>query len=408
MKPIYEVGILVSSVVTTAVITRVVTKKEDEEKFLQFKQNMEELKKENLKLKEKCSDNEDEIEDLEKEVTKTKNDYTEELEKNQDILEYFDQYQTAATNVFDTIVKPMTNVINEEYLNVADDVIHSQSPKELSKSVRKLERTEFIVENPLNLEIPRSSIESLFQSNESDEAEEDDDEYEEDGDIDIIDRMDLNSIITPRQYQDICNRIEELENEEDAFSYKSILDNILEYIFIKRQIANNSSHSNELDDLKFVSNLDIDEQTLENIEEYYDNMKFCIVNINEIFKELENYRTLRNNEVLNKIKFFNNNSIYLIPDILCKTDRMNANGERINTIMIVSNILRRIKEISETGENVDYIKTMVDDIVSLNSSSLSKDKITEYVMSEYDAIEDYNNKVEEYLENMVNNNEGEE
>ena len=43
MKPIYEVGILVSSVVTTAVITRVVTKKEDEEKFLQFKQNMEEL-----------------------------------------------------------------------------------------------------------------------------------------------------------------------------------------------------------------------------------------------------------------------------------------------------------------------------------------------------------------------------
>ena len=29
-------------------------------------------------------------------------------------------------------------------------------------------------------------------------------------------------------------------------------------------------------------------------------------------------------------------------------------------------------------------------------------------MSEYDAIEDYNVKVEEYLENVVNNNEGEE
>ena len=76
--------------------------------------------------------------------------------------------------------------------------------------------------------------------------------------------------------------------------------------------------------------------------------------------------------------------------------------------MTISNILRRIKEISETGENVEYIKTMIDDIVSLNSLSLSKEKIKEYVMSEYDAIEDYNIKVEEYLENVVNNNEGEE
>ena len=406
MKPIYEVGILVSSVVTTAVITRVVTKNEDEQKFLQFKQNMEELRKENLKLKEKCSDNEDEIEDLEKEVSKTKNDYTKELEKNQDILEYFDQYQTAATNVFDTIVKPMTNVINEEYLNVADDVMHSQSPKELAKSVRKLERTEFIVERPLNLEIPQSSIESVLQSDLFDESDEED-EYEED-DIDIIDRMDLNSIMTPKQYQDICNRIEQLESEEYAFSYKSILDNILEYIFIKRQMASNSSHSNELYDLKLISSLNIDEQTLESIEEYYDNMRFCIVNINDIYTELENYRTLRNNEVLNKIKFFNNSSIYLIPDILCKTDKIENNDDRINIIMSVSNILRRIKEISETGDSVDCIKSLIDDIISLNSSSLSKEKIKEYVMSEYDAIEDYNIKVEEYLENMVNNNEGEE
>lgn len=404
MKPIYEVGILVSSVVTTAVITRVITKKEDEEKFLQFKQNMEELKKENLKLREKCSDNEDEIEDLEKEVTKAKSNYNREVEENQKIIDYLDQYQTASINVFDTIVKPMTNVINEEYLSVADDVIHSTNSKELAKSVRKLARTEFIVEEALNLNIPQNSVESLFQSNESDDG---DDEYEDD-EIDIIDRMDLNSIMTAKQYQDICSRIEELENEEDAFSYKSILDNILEYIFIKRQISNNSSHHNELYDLKFISNLNVDEQTLENIEEYYDNMKFCIININEIYKELENYHTLRNNEVLNKIKFFNNSSINLIPDILCKTDKMEANGDRINTVMIVSNILRRIKEISETGENVDYIKTMIDDIVSLNSSSLSTEKIKEYVMSEYDAIEDYNNKVEEYLENMVNNNEGEE
>ena len=119
-------------------------------------------------------------------------------------------------------------------------------------------------------------------------------------------------------------------------------------------------------------------------------------------------RTLRNNDVLNKIKFFNNSSVQLIPDILCKTDKIENNGDRINIIMTISNILRRIKEISETGENVEYIKTMIDDIVSLNSLSLSKEKIKEYVMSEYDAIEDYNVKVEEYLENVVNNNEGEE
>lgn len=405
MKPIYEVGVLVSSVVTTAVITRVVTKKEDEQKFLQFKQNMEELKKENLKLKERCSDVEDEIEDLEKEVTKAKNNYNRKVEENQKIIDYFDQYQTASINVFDTIVKPVTNVINEEYLSVADDVIHSSNSKELAKSVRKLARTEFIVEEAVNLNIPQNSIESLFQSNESDD---DDDEYDEDNEVDIIDRMDLNNIMTAKQYQDICNRIEELESEENAFSYKSILDNILEYIFIKRQLCNNSSHSNELYDLKFISNLNVDESTLDNIEEYYDNMRFCIVNINDIYKELEKYRTLRNNDVLNKIKFFNNSSVQLIPDILCKTDKIENNGDRINIIMTISNILRRIKEISETGENVEYIKTMIDDIVSLNSLSLSKEKIKEYVMSEYDAIEDYNVKVEEYLENVVNNNEGEE
>ena len=197
-------------------------------------------------------------------------------------------------------------------------------------------------------------------------------------------------------------------SEENAFSYKSILDNILEYIFIKRQLVTNSSYFNELNDLKFISNLNIDDNTLENIEEYYDNMKFCIVNINEIYRQLEKYRTLRNNEVLNKIKFFNNSSIHLIPNILCKTDRMNNNDDRINTVMTLSNILRRIEEISETGDNIDYIKILIDDIVSLNSSSLSNEKIKEYVMSEYDAIEDYNIKVEEYLENVVNNNEGEE
>lgn len=414
---IYQLGILVGGVVTSAAITRTITKKEDEEKFLQFKHNMEELRKENLKLKSKCSDDEEEIEDLEKELTDVNEKYSKSLEERQRLVDFMDNYQTASIDIFTNMSKPIANVINRDYLEAAEDCINASDDESLIKSMKRLSKVDLIVENPLKMEVnvPEEYADPFLQDqiqlniDDSDFDDEDDEDDEENSAI--IERMSLNDIITPEKYQNICNRIEELDNEEDAFSYKSILDNILEYIFIKRGIVNKSTHNNEINDLNYISKLNVDKETLEKIEEFYDNMKFCIININDVYQIFEKYYRLRDNKFLNKTNFFNNKTPMLIPVILYNIDSTSDNDERIRTIMSLSNILRKMENIindeSDNNRNEEFYK-LLEDIILISQHNLSDDKIEKYVLSEYEAIDEYNDMVEEYLENTMNNNGSEE
>lgn len=385
MSKIYEVGILVSSIITTAVVTYTVTKKEDEKKFIQFKQNMEELKKENLKLKKTCSDNDEEIEDLEKEITILNQKYSKSLEEKQDIIDFMDKYQTSTSEIFTNMSKSIGSNINIEYLNAAEQCICSDSNKTLTKSMKRMHSIEPIVEEYDNL------LNVI------------DDEDDEDDEIEFINQMSLDSIITPSKYQEICNRIENIDDEETAFSYKYILDNILEYIYTKRSIVNKSTHKNEINDLNFISQLNVDNDTLEKIEEFYDTMKFCIININDVYKYLQKYYLYKDNQFLNKLNFFNNNSIIKeIPIILFKTDNVN-NDDRIKIIMTLSSILRKIKMIidccDDKQENIDKFYSLIDDISLLNQGNLSDASIDTYITSEYDAMDEYEEMIEEYLAN---------
>lgn len=425
MKSIfYQLGVLLITVITTAAVTRKITKEEDEERFLQFKQNMNELKKENQKLREKISDDEEEIESLEKEVTKAKYDYSQTSETNDECINFINEYQSIAKDIFKNISKPVRKVINEEYLNLADEIIHVEGSKELSKLIRQIDRVDCVVENPLELEVPVNDVESFMQQhidfdkeedNEEDYDEDDEDE-EDDDDInvcDMIGRMGLDDIITAEEYKNICDKIDDLEDEEDAFNYKSILDNILEYIFIKRQIATNSTHKNEIQDLNYIIKLNIEngafsikKDVLENIEEFYDNMRFSIVNINEVYGRLKRYQTVRDNEFLNKIKFFNSTAIKLIPIILSNIDKdygITTNDERISIVMTLSSIMRKIDDIIDnkySDKAGKEFNELLDDLVHLSDLSLSKEKMKKHMIFELEAIEEYNEMVEEYLENM--------
>lgn len=411
---IYQLGILVGGVVTSAVITRTLTKKEDEEKFLQFKQNMEELKKENSKLKSKCCNDEEEIEDLEKELTSVNEKYSNSLEERQKLVDFIDNYQTASIDIFTNMSKPVANIINKDYLEAAEDCINASDDKSLIKSMKRLSKIDLVVEKPIKIEVdvPEEHVDSFLQDQihlNIDDSDFDDDEDEDDEENSaIIERMSLNDIMTPEVYQDICNRIEELDDDEDAFSYKSILDNILEYIFIKRTIVNKSTHYNEINDLNYISKLDVDKETLEKIEEFYDNMKFCIININDVYQIFEKYYRLRDNKFLNRTNFFNNKTPMLIPVILYNIDSISDNDIRIKTIMSLSNILRKMEDIinddSDNNRNDDFYK-LLQDIILISQHNLSDDKIEKYVASEFEAIDEYNNMVEEYLENITNDSE---
>ena len=399
MKTAYQVIILLSSMATTAVVTHHVTKKSDEEKFLQFKKNMEELQKENQKLRERCSEANDEIDDLESEVNKEKDKCSKETIKNFNLIDFIDQYQTATENIFKDMVKPVSKIVNQAYLDVIDDILHAKDQKELSKLTRKLERIDFTINDGNDSE---RMMNTIFDSDDELDDESDDDEDDDEDESEIINRMNLNDIITPKQYQELCERIYKLTDEDDVDSYKTILDDILEYIFIKRQIAKNSTHRNELNDLNFISSLSISKEDLENIENFYDIMKFCIININEVYNEFQRYMTLRDNKFLNDVKFFNNIVLDLIPKIICRVDNIKINDDRVYTIAAVSNILRQLKNISDTDGDKKKFDELLEDIVVLNNRMLSKDRMREYMNNEYSALEEYYESVEEYLENIEN------
>lgn len=399
MKTEYQVIILLSSMATTAVVTHHVTKKSDEEKFLQFKKNMEELQKENQKLRERCSEANDEIDDLESEVNKEKDKCSKETIKNFNLIDFIDQYQTATENIFKDMVKPVSKIVNQAYLDVIDDILHAKDQKELSKLTRKLERIDFTINDGNDSE---RMMNTIFDSDDELDDESDDDEDDDEDESEIINRMNLNDIITPKQYQELCEKIYKLTDEDDADSYKTILDDILEYIFIKRQIAKNSTHRNELNDLNFISSLSISKEDLENIENFYDIMKFCIININEVYNEFQRYMTLRDNKFLNDVKFFNNIILDLIPKIICRVDNIKINDDRVYTIAAVSNILRQLKSISDTDGDKKKFDELLEDIVVLNNRMLSKDRMREYMNNEYSALEEYYESVEEYLENIEN------
>lgn len=405
MKYLYEIGILASSVVTTAVVTHVVTKKEDEKKFIQFKQNMEELKKENLKLREKCSDDEDEIESLEKELKETKNDFHEAVTENYNIINFFDEYQNASFKIFDTVAKPLTGIVNEEYLDVADTVIHAKTLKELNKAFRKLERTEYKVNftNESGMDFMQSSILDPY------DEDDDDDEEEDDDDINLIDRMCLGDIMTPDVYKSFLSKLENL-SEDNAILYKSIFDNILEYIFIKRKINPSSNHANEINDLKLVYDLNIDNEIAESMDEFYENMKFSINNINDVYSLLLRYKVNGTNKFLNKVKSVDKEIVIkFVPDILCNIDNVTDNNDRIDTIMTLSAILRKMNELINTDEvNDNCIKEFSKlsfDINLLRNKALSKEKLAEYLEYEEDAISEY---IEEFIQEysgVLNENE---
>lgn len=399
MKTAYQVIILLSSMATTAVVTHHVTKKSDEEKFLQFKKNMEELQKENQKLRERCSEANDEIDDLESEVNKEKDKCSKETIKNFNLIDFIDQYQTATENIFKDMVKPVSKIVNQAYLDVIDDILHAKDQKELSKLTRKLERIDFTINDGNDSE---RMMNTIFDSDDELDDESDDDEDDDEDESEIINRMNLNDIITPKQYQELCEKIYKLTDEDDADSYKTILDDILEYIFIKRQIAKNSTHRNELNDLNLISSLSISKEDLENIENFYDIMKFCIININEVYNEFQRYMTLRDNKFLNDVKFFNNIVLDLIPKIICRVDNIKINDDRVYTIAAVSNILRQLKSISDTDGDKKKFDELLEDIVVLNNRMLSKDRMREYMNNEYSALEEYYESVEEYLENIEN------
>lgn len=399
MKTTYQVIILLSSMATTAVVTHHVTKKSDEEKFLQFKKNMEELQKENQKLRERCSEANDEIDDLESEVNKEKDKCSKETIKNFNLIDFIDQYQTATENIFKDMVKPVSKIVNQAYLDVIDDILHAKDQKELSKLTRKLERIDFTINDGNDSE---RMMNTIFDSDDELDDESDDDEDDDEDESEIINRMNLNDIITPKQYQELCERIYGLTDEDDVDSYKTILDDILEYIFIKRQIAKNSTHRNELNDLNLISSLSISKEDLENIENFYDIMKFCIININEVYNEFQRYMTLRDNKFLNDVKFFNNIVLDLIPKIICRVDNIKINDDRVYTIAAVSNILRQLKNISDTDGDKKKFDELLEDIVVLNNRMLSKDRMREYMNNEYSALEEYYESVEEYLENIEN------
>lgn len=399
MKTAYQVIILLSSMATTAVVTHHVTKKSDEEKFLQFKKNMEELQKENQKLREMCIEANDEIDDLESEVNKEKDKCSKETIKNFNLIDFIDQYQTATENIFKDMVKPVSKIVNQAYLDVIDDILHAKDQKELSKLTRKLERIDFTINDGNDSE---RMMNTIFDSDDELDDESDDDEDDDEDESEIINRMNLNDIITPKQYQELCERIYGLTDEDDVDSYKTILDDILEYIFIKRQIAKNSTHRNELNDLNLISSLSISKEDLENIENFYDIMKFCIININEVYNEFQRYMTLRDNKFLNDVKFFNNIVLDLIPKIICRVDNIKINDDRVYTIAAVSNILRQLKSISDTDGDKKKFDELLEDIVVLNNRMLSKDRMREYMNNEYSALEEYYESVEEYLENIEN------
>lgn len=399
MKTAYQVIILLSSMATTAVVTHHVTKKSDEEKFLQFKKNMEELQKENQKLRERCSEANDEIDDLESEVNKEKDKCSKEIIKNFNLIDFIDQYQTATENIFKDMAKPVSKIVNQAYLDVIDDILHAKDQKELSKLTRKLERIDFIINDGNDSE---RMMNTIFDSDDELDDESDNDEDDDEDESEIINRMNLNDIITPKQYQELCERIYGLTDEDDVDSYKTILDDILEYIFIKRQIAKNSTHRNELNDLNLISSLSISKEDLENIENFYDIMKFCIININEVYNEFQRYMTLRDNKFLNDVKFFNNIVLDLIPKIICRVDNIKINDDRVYTITAVSNILRQLKNISDTDGDKKKFDELLEDIVVLNNRMLSKDRMREYMNNEYSALEEYYESVEEYLENIEN------
>ena len=399
MKTTYQLAILLSSITTTAVITHHVTKKSDEEKFLQFKKNMEELQKENQKLRERCSEANDEIDDLEIEVNKEKDKCSKEIIKNFNLIDFIDQYQTATENIFKDMAKPVSKIVNQAYLDLIDDILHAKDQKELSKLTRKLERIDFTINDGNDSE---RMMNTIFDSDDELDDESDDDEDDDEDESEIINRMNLNDIITPKQYQELCEKIYKLTDEDDVDSYKTILDDILEYIFIKRQIAKNSTHRNELNDLNLISSLSISKEDLENIENFYDIMKFCIININEVYNEFQRYMTLRDNKFLNDVKFFNNIVLDLIPKIICRVDNIKINDDRIYTIATVSNILRQLKNISDTDGDKKKFDELLEDIVVLNNRMLSKDRMREYMNNEYSALEEYYDSVEEYLENIEN------
>ena len=399
MKTAYQVIILLSSMATTAVVTHHVTKKSDEEKFLQFKKNMEELQKENQKLRERCIEANDEIDDLESEVNKEKDKCSKETIKNFNLIDFIDQYQTATENIFKDMVKPVSKIVNQAYLDVIDDILHAKDQKELSKLTRKLERIDFTINDGNDSE---RMMNTIFDSDDELDDESDDDEDDDEDESEIINRMNLNDIITPKQYQELCERIYKLTDEDDVDSYKTILDDILEYIFIKRQIAKKSTHRNELNDLNLISSLSISKEDLENIENFYDIMKFCIININEVYNEFQRYMTLRDNKFLNDVKFFNNIVLDLIPKIICRVDNIKINDDRVYTIAAVSNILRQLKSISDTDGDKKKFDELLEDIVVLNNRMLSKDRMREYMNNEYSALEEYYESVEEYLENIEN------
>ena len=399
MKTAYQVIILLSSMATTAVVTHHVTKKSDEEKFLQFKKNMEELQQENQKLRERCSDANDEIDDLEAEVNKVRDDWKEQSCENFKLIAFLDQYQTATESIFKDIAKPVSKVVNQAYLDAVDDILHAKNLKELTKLTRKLERIDFTINDGIDSE---RMMDVIFNSEDELDGESDDDEDDDEDESEIINRMNLNDIITPKQYQELCEKIYKLTDDDDADSHKTILDDILEYILIKRQIAKNLTHINELNDLNFISSLSISKEDLENIENFYDIMKFCIININEVYNEFQRYMTLRDNKFLNDVKFFNNIVLDLIPKIICRVDNIKINDDRVYTIAAVSNILRQLKNISDTDGDKKKFDELLEDIVVLNNRMLSKDRMREYMNNEYSALEEYYESVEEYLENIEN------
>ena len=76
--------------------------------------------------------------------------------------------------------------------------------------------------------------------------------------------------------------------------------------------------------------------------------------------------------------------------------------------MSLSNILRKMEDIinddSDNNRNDDFYK-LLQDIILISQHNLSDDKIEKYVASEFEAIDEYNNMVEEYLENITNDSE---
>lgn len=377
-----------------AITAHVITKKKYNAKVNDAMEEISKLNNEIDNLKNKSENNEVDI--YLNKIKEMKN------EKNES-EKYLNVYKSTMKKIHEEVKEVIPEIIKEsdnlddtisyidEYLNSIDDIIESADEESLECAV-------------MEYDTKLSEIKEVQEETTNNEEESDDTE-DDDYCLDIINRFNLSDVMTDEEYTNIHSQLENLDDDEIVEMYSSIIDNILETIFLKRQISSSVGSPTELSDLNLITEFSIDRETLDKMDDFYENLKASLVNIINMKNFFTHYNMHRTNDYLNKMEYWKitpNTSDIIQRHIEWVDESINDNDERIKNIMCLSNILRNIKSIIDNEDDgLSHFNILHKELYELYSDHGMSDKakFESYINNEYDDIEEEMEKLYSSLTN---------